>query len=182
MLTKPRATVDDLYNVPEDGKAELVNGEIVIIPPHGGLSGFACGEIAVSLHQHQDAHGGGHPFTGKVAFLVDLPHRQSFCADVSWYTGNDITMDFLSGAPAFAVEIRSKGDYGAAAEQEMEDKRADYFAAGTLVVWDVDLKSADVIAKYTNGQPIPTIFRRGDVADAEPAVPGWKFPVDDLFA
>ena len=27
----------------------------------------------------------------------------------------------------------------------------------------------------------PTIYRRGDAAEAEPAVPEWTFPVDDLF-
>ena len=27
----------------------------------------------------------------------------------------------------------------------------------------------------------PVIYRRGDMAEAEPAVPGWKMPVDDLF-
>jgi hypothetical protein len=27
----------------------------------------------------------------------------------------------------------------------------------------------------------PIIFRRGDLADAEPAVPGWHIPVDALF-
>jgi len=25
------------------------------------------------------------------------------------------------------------------------------------------------------------VFRRGEVADAEPAVPGWRMPVDELF-
>jgi hypothetical protein len=25
------------------------------------------------------------------------------------------------------------------------------------------------------------IFRQGELADAEPAVPGWRFAVDDLF-
>jgi len=27
----------------------------------------------------------------------------------------------------------------------------------------------------------PKIYRRGETAEAEPAVPGWKFPVDELF-
>lgn len=26
-----------------------------------------------------------------------------------------------------------------------------------------------------------TIFRKGEIADAEPAVPGWKMSVDELF-
>jgi hypothetical protein len=27
----------------------------------------------------------------------------------------------------------------------------------------------------------PTVYRRGNVADAEPALPGWSMHVDDLF-
>jgi Uma2 family endonuclease len=27
----------------------------------------------------------------------------------------------------------------------------------------------------------PTIYRRGETAEAEPAVPGWRIAVDDLF-
>ena len=65
----------------------------------------------------------------------------------------------------------------------MARKRADYFAAGTLVVWDVDLIGADTVKVYRASDPAhPTIYRRGDIAEAEPAVPGWTMPVDDLFA
>ena len=68
-------------------------------------------------------------------------------------------------------------------ERAMAQKRADYFAAGTLVVWDVDLLSPDVIKSYTSEDPeTPKIFRRGDIADAEPAVPGWTIAVDQLFS
>jgi len=56
-------------------------------------------------------------------------------------TGKPTSMRFLEGAPIFAVEVCSENDYGRAAEREMADKRADYFAAGTLVVWDVDILS-----------------------------------------
>jgi hypothetical protein len=28
----------------------------------------------------------------------------------------------------------------------------------------------------------PVIFRRGEMADAEPAIPGWRMAVDELFA
>ncbi len=91
-------------------------------------------------------------------------------------------MKFFEGAPIFAVEIRSEGDYGPAAEKAMARKRADYFAAGTLVVWDVDLLSDDVIKSHqSEAAEQPRIFRRGEIADAKPAVPGWSMPVDDLF-
>ncbi len=83
----------------------------------------------------------------------------------------------------FAAEVRSEGDYGPIAEREIAAKRADYFAAGTLVVWDVDLLSGDVVRVYRAGEPDnPAIYHRGEQAEAEPAVPGWNMPVDDLFA
>jgi Uma2 family endonuclease len=91
-------------------------------------------------------------------------------------------MRFLDGAPIFAAEVRSENDYGERADEEIAAKRADYFATGTLVVWDVDLLGVDVIKVYRASDPEhPTIYRRGDLADAEPAVPGWTMPVDDLF-
>ena len=65
----------------------------------------------------------------------------------------------------------------------MAAKRADYFAAGTLVVWDVNLLAEDVVAVYRRTDPAaPTAYRRGQAALADPAVPGWSMPVDDLFA
>jgi Uma2 family endonuclease len=64
----------------------------------------------------------------------------------------------------------------------MKDKRSDYFEAGTQIVWDVDLRSDDVVRAYRADDPAePTIFRRGELADAEPFLPGWTIPVDELF-
>jgi Uma2 family endonuclease len=64
----------------------------------------------------------------------------------------------------------------------MAEKRRDYFAAGTQVVWDVDLLDEDVIKVYRANDPdSPTVYRRGETAEAEPALPGWQFTVDELF-
>jgi Uma2 family endonuclease len=50
------------------------------------------------------------------------------------------------------------------------------------VVWDVDLQSAETVRVYRANQPDqPTIYRRSEMAEAEPAVPVWTMPVDDLF-
>ncbi len=82
----------------------------------------------------------------------------------------------------FAVEVRSDGDYGLAAERAMAAKRAAYFAAGTPVVWDVDVLEEQLIRVYrASDSATPTVYRRGNIAQAEPALPGWSMPVDDLF-
>lgn len=179
MSAKIEATVADLYGA--KAKAELIDGEIVQMSPTGGLPNYAANEITFSLRQYERRTGKGHAVGDNAAFLVDLVTRGSFSPDAAYYFG-DITMGFFEGAPAFAVEVRSEGDYGPRPERAMAQKRADYFAAGTSVVWDVDLLSPDVIKKYRADEPNrPEIFHRGEVANAEPAVPGWTMAVDDLF-
>jgi Uma2 family endonuclease len=57
-----------------------------------------------------------------------------------------------------------------------------YFASGTLVVWDVDVLKEEIVRVYRRDAPDnPTIYRRGDLAEAEPAVPGWTMPGDEMF-
>src|SRR5207247_971074 len=91
MSVRTQATIEDLYHV--DGKAELVNGEIVHMPPTGAWPGRAGGAIYASLREH---------------------------------------------------------------ERETKSYHAD---------------------ETQN----PHIFRGGDMATADDAVPGWSMPVDDLF-
>ena len=181
MTTKPKATIEDLYHVDENGKAEIVNGELVIMGPTGGLPNRAAGAIYVSLRRYEHHLPTGRAYSDNVGFKVHLPNRESFSPDTAFATGEP-TMKFLEGPPLFAAEVRSENDYGDAAEKEMAKKRADYFAAGTLVVWDVDLVSDHVVRVYRAGDPHkPTVYRREEMAEAEPALPGWKMSVDDLF-
>jgi len=181
MTTKLRATIEDLYRVPDNAKAEIVEGEIVLMSPTGDMPARAGFKIAMSLSQ-MEGEIGGRAYPDNVGYRVDLPYRDSFSPDASFYVGKSTGMRFLEGAPVFAVEVRSENDYGAIAEGAIARKRGDYFAAGTLVVWDVDLLSPDVIRSHDVDNPdTPRIFRRGDIADAEPAVPGWRIPVDELF-
>ena len=180
MIALQEATITDLYKTKQ--KAELVNGEIVLMPPTGDEPSQASFEIAVNLRDHTKKTKEGLAVPDNAAFRVNLPHRESLSPDAAYHTGKRTGMKFYEGAPRFAVEVRSENDYGPQAERAISAKRDDYFAAGTLVVWDVDLLSEDVVRVYRASEPEnPTIYRRGEIAEAEPAVPGWSMAVDDLF-
>ena len=164
VLQDGEATLDDLYQHSE--KAELLHGRVVPLMPTGRAPSYAAFEIAVSLRQHI-RHAGlpGVAVTDNAGFVVNLPHRRSFSPDAAYYEGPNSGMNFYDGAPRFAVEVRSENDYGVIAEHELEQKRHDYL-------------------KYTpaSGATTPeTTFTRGQNAEAEPAVPGWTMPIDDLF-
>jgi len=176
------ATVDDLARV--EGKAELVDGKIRKMSPSGYEHGILAGLIYRSLWTWCDRCAKGQVFTDSVGFLCDLPGRKSFSPDVAYYDGAlpGNRKRFLPEPPAFAVEIRSESDYGPTAEIAMAAKRADYFAAGTKAVWDVDAEGPDIVRLYLASNPtVPVAFRKGEIAHAEPVLPGWRLPVDDIL-
>ncbi len=51
MSTKVEATIEDLYQV--EGKAELVNGEIVHMSPTGGFPHYAARQTTMSLGHYE---------------------------------------------------------------------------------------------------------------------------------
>ena len=155
----------------------------MLTSPAGGVPGRASGEIYISLHEYERRVGGGYACPDNVGFIVNLPNRRSFSPDTAFYRGELRGGLFLEGAPVFAVEVRSDKDYGPAAERRMAAKRADYFAAGTLVVWDVDVLRDKFVRVYrANDLDRPTIYRAGEIAEAEPALPGWTMAVDEIFS
>jgi Uma2 family endonuclease len=191
----PRSTIDDLYRV--EGKAELIGGKIIHLMASGVKPSEVALEIAFALRAYVKRTRAGKAFGDGIGYAIRPPlasSRESFSPDASYYAGPlpaDL-MRFVEGAPTFAVEVRSEEDYGPAAERAMADKRADYFDAGTQVVWDVDPRTC-TIASYRNpnlarpgkgrqeAASKPTVFRAGDTAHAEPAVPGWTVAVNELI-
>jgi Uma2 family endonuclease len=178
------ATLSDLFRV--KGKAELIADRVVCYPLMGEYPGHIKSEIMIALDKRSEELPGTEAFGGSLVYGVPkMPSgRQSFCPDASFHTGPFPTdrMKWIDGPPTFAVEIKVLEDYESDTEQERVAKRADYFEAGTLAVWDVD-PLAETVTLYRSTDPLtPVVFRRGDTADAEPAVPGWRVAVDDLFA
>jgi len=182
--TEAAQTLDDLYRV--EGKAELIAGSIVPLLPTGRKPNRVAFRIARSLDDHAQATGRGEAYTDNMGFAVPelSSGRQSFSPDASYHEGPfpSNAMRFIEGAPTFAVEVRGEGDSGDAAARARAAKRADYFEAGTKVVWDVD-PIAECAHVYRSDSPDqPATSRKGEDADAEPAVNGWRMAVDRLFA
>jgi Uma2 family endonuclease len=183
ILPLSQATLDDLYRT--EGKAELIGGRIIRFKASGHLSSIIAGEIFVSLRRYVKSTGRGVAHADGIGFAIpELPSgRESFSPDASYYTGPlpINPMRFIEGPPTFAVEVRSENDYGNSAEAEIAAKRVDYFAAGTIVVWDVDPRTETVTVYRAHTPDQPIVFRQGDTAEAEPAVQGWTMKVADIF-
>lgn len=178
-----RATLDDLMRT--EGKAELIGGRVVEFMASGRIPSRIAFRIARFIDGYAEEAGQGEAFADGVGYAVrELSSgRESFQPDASYYLGPEkATMKFIPAPPTFAVEVRSEGDYGPAAEVDIAAKRADYFEAGTAVVWDVDCDAREIRAYRHDAPENPVVFRLGDEAHAEPALPGWRASVDRIFA
>ena len=130
-----------------------------------------------SRHCHR-----GYAFGDNVGFVVHTPQERTFSPDAAFLFDAPLQSDdFYDGPPIFAVEVRSKGDYGPKKDEEYAAKRAEYFAAGTRVVWDVRPRNRTISAYQADAPDTPRVYRTGDIADAEPALPGWRVSVSDLM-
>jgi Uma2 family endonuclease len=49
-------------------------------------------------------------------------------------------------------------------------------------VWDVDVLRRRVVRVHRSNDPVtPTVYHAGEIAEAEPALPGWTVAVDEIF-
>lgn len=177
---KREATLDDLERVPEGYKAEIVNGKLLLQPPPGEAHGRASFYITARLVEYEERTDLGYAVPDQCSFVVNLPHRLTFSPDAAFVVAE--IGGYPSGAPAFAVEIRSASEYRLRAERAMAAKRAEYFTAGTRVVWDVDVLREGWVRSYRAEAPDdPTIFTLDDMAHAEPALPYWRMGVSAMM-
>ncbi len=66
MSTKVEATIEDLLKVKQ--KAEIVNGEIILMSPTGILPSYAAGEIFSSLREYSKRRKQGRAVTDNCGF------------------------------------------------------------------------------------------------------------------
>lgn len=168
-------SLDRLFEI--EGRAELV-GERIVEIRDGEWEAFIAGQTFRSLAEYRDNVKKGRAYSGKIVFSVpQLPSkRRTFSPDASFMVenrpkGNKREID---GPPDFAVEVRSPSD----TERDIKTKRADYFQAGTKMVWDVNPDKGTIDAYSADAHDTPVRFQRGGEAHAEPLLPGWKVSVD----
>lgn len=89
--------------------------------------------------------------------------------------GRPLKTGYSDTAPALAVEVFSPGN----TDREMEQKRQEFFAAGTELFWIVYPDRQQIVV--SSGPETHRVLGRDDTLDGGTVLPGFSVKVADIF-
>lgn len=174
-------TDEEFMALPKDGhRYEIVNGELIDMGNSGALHGNLAIILSSALFATVNAQKLGSLFDSSTAFKMKNGNKRS--PDISFFAKErlqgmtELPTGFLEGAPDLAVEILSPGN----TVEEIETKITDYFDNGARLVWVISPTQHYVLI-YRCAQEPDRLLKSVDSLDGEEVIPGFIFPVADLF-
>ncbi|HZK81778.1 MAG TPA: Uma2 family endonuclease [Humisphaera sp.] len=176
--TKP-ITAEELFEMGDIGRCELVRGEIVHRAPAGAEHGDVAGEIFGRIWSFVREHKRGKVYAAETGFTLARNPDVTRGADVAFVRSERVPRrrirGYFPGAPDLAVEVISPTDRHAAVLEKVDE----WLAAGTVSVWVVD-SGARSVEIYRSGNQVLR-YRENDELRDDPALPGMVLKLDDLF-
>lgn len=149
-------TIDDIYNLPENQRAELIDGQLYNMAPPGRMHQKLVMELSATIRDHIKTNSGS-------CEVYPAPFAVNLAADDTTYVEPDISVicdkDKLtdkgcSGAPDFVIEIVSPSSR----KMDYSTKNALYSDAGVREYWIVDpAKERTTVYRYEE-DVAPMIF------------------------
>ncbi|HEX2905513.1 MAG TPA: Uma2 family endonuclease [Phototrophicaceae bacterium] len=179
-------TVDDLLRLDgQDKRFEVVNGEIIEMPPASILHVLVMSTVFETLKAFVVAHRLGFVFPDNLLYVLHVDPesgvRETRSPDISFVRkgritkATDLTRPFF-GAPDLAVEVVSPGE----SADDLLGKIRDYLAYGSEQVW-VLYPAQRELHQYIHGEKNTHLYTEDDVLTADTLFPGLSLRIGNLF-
>jgi Uma2 family endonuclease len=159
-----------------DNRMELVDGEIIIMPPSGYESSEVALTFGTELRNWIRPRKLGR-ITGAGAGF-NLPNENTRAPDVSFVLAERLKISprsFADLAPDLMVEVKSPTD----SLKKLRAKIQEFLEMGTLVgiLSDPEVRSVEVYRLHQNA----VVLRDGDTLTLPDLLPGWEIAVSELW-
>ena len=150
-------------------------------------AGYEHGDIAMGLGAHMRIHVEdnqlGRVFAAETGFRLSRNPDTVRAPDAAFVRQQRFpplqertSSSYFPGAPDLAVEVVSPNDTAA----DVQAKVQDWLSHATQLVWVVYPSSRTVMVCRADGTA--SILTANDVLDGEDVLPGFRFPLERLFA
>ena len=172
-------TGEDLFELGDIGRTELVKGELIRMAPTGHLHGYIELRFGKALSIFVDEHKLGRVLSGEVGLYTQRDPDTVRGADVAFISNERLAQvqshSFLDVAPELIVEILSPDDRWYA----VNAKLTEYFDVGVQMVWVADPHQRQVrVYRSLTEVDILTV---DDTLSGGDVLPGFSVPVAELF-
>jgi Uma2 family endonuclease len=175
-------TEAELQALPEDGYMhEVVDGELVLTPKAGPCYSEICVGILTALREFAKGRKLGLVLNSSTGFWMQ--NRNCHAPGVSFVSRQRLlalgitrhTRTFISGAPDLAVEVLSPNN----TRVEIDARLRDFFGSGTQIAWIINPDTESVEVCYAPDRR--KLLGPGADLDGEHLLPGFRYPIADLF-
>ncbi len=178
--TQPIWTEKELQALPDDGYIhEVVDGALVMSPKNNFEHGDVCARLLTALNTFARARKLGVVLDSSTGFWMH--NRNCRAPDISFIAKARLRglkrppAAFFEGAPDLAIEVLAPSN----APAEISERLADFFASGAQMAWIIHPEEQFVEICHSPVQR--KILGSGAVLDGEQLLPGFQYPIADLF-
>ncbi len=173
-------TVEEVFEMPPNGRYELVQGKVIEMSPTGFEHGWLAVNVASEFHTFVKRHHLGIVLGAETGFILSRNPDTVRGPDVAFVTAERAarqknTEKFFDGPPDLAVEVVSPTDRAA----DIEEKIQDYLRAGTRLLL-VIYPRTKTIAVYRPHKDVK-ILTLADTLEGYDILPGFSTPVREIF-
>jgi Uma2 family endonuclease len=178
-VSRPRKTIQDYLALPDEARAELIGGEILVTPAASPNHQQVQYRIWMRLEEWCRERNAGAAFGAPVD--VYLPSEEVVQPDVVFIPSADrgIVRNAIYGVPALVVEVVSPSH----PERDRVLKRDLYARNAVPEYWLVELDARSLTVLRLEGagyRPVET-FGEGSILTSS-SLPGFALSVDAVFA
>jgi Uma2 family endonuclease len=173
-------TAEEFLQMPEppDGsQQELVRGEVITMPPPGGLHGVCCSKTDYRLQHYAEANQRG-VVTANAGIITERDPDSVRGPDVAYWSRErlpEVPVGYIETPPDLAVEVLSPGTR----MRQLRNKIREYFNRGVRMVWVLDPEDRTVTVYRTPDEG--RLLHESATLSGEDVLPGFSCRVAELF-
>ncbi|MEZ4521335.1 MAG: Uma2 family endonuclease [Thermomicrobiales bacterium] len=173
-------SIEEFAEISEPGRFDLIRGELVNMPPAGGIHGEVAFEIGRLIGNFVVEHKLGRCYAAETGFVLNEEDATVLAPDVAFLEAShvpprDERHRFVPAVPDLVVEVVSPSDRII----DVNDKVTTYLDAGVRLAWVVEPVRQRVTV-YTSDRRARLLIE-GESLDGGDVLPGFQLPLADIF-